>query len=564
MKNRFLKMSLSLLMMIGILNSVSANTPEYKIVISNKETDTNGQTLLNGVYTVTQTEGGYSPSTNSFLAKTLDPFTITIAENGLANLPTGVTGTFVDGVVTLKVPEGSYTLTQTKAPVGFYRDKSEIKLHLPATNPDLTSLSNTVTITPKFNKILKNVTLTKLSDNVQDEFVPDAQFKLYRSATEVKPDLSAFTEYTPAGTVTTNAQGQITINNLPYGFYYLQEIGSPATHVLSDEKYEFKVFEEATNGANEELNLAVSAKNYRIPTIDKIIDDKPNASVTDPHIANQGDEVAYTVILRVPVDIASYQTYHLKDTMAGGLTYKSHQLPEHVTANFINTKSTDKVNEEMTLEFDVATLEQFAGQEIPIHYVLTVDDDTAPATAMPNNAKITYANQYGHGGDIENDEPPVVKTPSSKISITKVDAKNEQLKLEGVEFQLYLGASAEEVNKGNGTLIATKETDAQGLAIFEGLKNGKYYLKETKTIGPKGDEPGYKLLDKLIEIEVNNTTKDILNVQKTVHNWKTNTFLPTTGTQDALLIATAGSIFVCLGIFLFKKSNEKKHLHIAK
>lgn len=55
------------------------------------------------------------------------------------------------------------------------------------------------------------------------------------------------------------------------------------------------------------------------------------------------------------------------------------------------------------------------------------------------------------------------------VQITKVDAKDENKKLEGVKFGLY---------DENNELIETLETDSQGMATSKDLYKGKYYLKE--------------------------------------------------------------------------------------
>lgn len=56
-----------------------------------------------------------------------------------------------------------------------------------------------------------------------------------------------------------------------------------------------------------------------------------------------------------------------------------------------------------------------------------------------------------------------------KVEITKVDAKDEDKKLEGVKFGLY---------NENDILIQTLETSAEGKAISQDLYKGRYYLKE--------------------------------------------------------------------------------------
>ena len=88
-----------------------------------------------------------------------------------------------------------------------------------------------------------------------------------------------------------------------------------------------------------------------------------------------------------------------------------------------------------------------------------------------------------------------------KIEITKVDAKDENKKLEGAKFGLY-------DNKNN--LIETLTTTKNGTAISKDLYKGKYYLKELET-----GSNYYLLNDNTFEFEI---VKNGEIVKKTIEN----------------------------------------------
>lgn len=87
------------------------------------------------------------------------------------------------------------------------------------------------------------------------------------------------------------------------------------------------------------------------------------------------------------------------------------------------------------------------------------------------------------------------------LKIVKIDSKNEEIKLEGVEFELY-NDKKELVNK-----VITNE---KGEAVLENLYIGKYYLKEIRT------NEEYILNEKEIEVQIewNNETQKVIKNSK--------------------------------------------------
>ncbi len=142
------------------------------------------------------------------------------------------------------------------------------------------------------------------------------------------------------------------------------------------------------------------------------------------------------------------------------------------------------------------------------------------------------------------------------VELTKVDADDNEIKLEGAEFKL-LDAAGTEVKVG---LV----TNAEGKIVVENLKPGRYKFVETKA------PVGYVLDSKEIEFEIIKDQKETLKVQaenklKIIdiedNNYKDNytniVSLPYTGVENNLPII--GVVMIILGIILACKKEEKQH-----
>lgn len=148
----------------------------------------------------------------------------------------------------------------------------------------------------------------------------------------------------------------------------------------------------------------------------------------------------------------------------------------------------------------------------------------------------------------------VVNNDLFALDITKVDQFNTNAKLVGAEFTLY-DAQQQELEKAT--------TDENGLASFQDLTFGTYYIKETKT--PNGYLPPGKMyefeINQFGEIEIKNEDTSIISIEQigdTGHTIKiemgnTKQVLPNTGENSLFILLVIGALLGTLGCTYFIK-----------
>lgn len=128
------------------------------------------------------------------------------------------------------------------------------------------------------------------------------------------------------------------------------------------------------------------------------------------------------------------------------------------------------------------------------------------------------------------------------IEITKIDAKDSNIKLANATFKLekvILNAEQTEwIVDTNFTPIEVI-TDEQGLAIFSKLDTGKYRISEVKA------PDGYNLANEVIEVEL---TLDNLKQSFTISN-KAKTILPIAGDRGRHTYYIAGTVVILFALF---------------
>ena len=207
------------------------------------------------------------------------------------------------------------------------------------------------------------------------------------------------------------------------------------------------------------------------------------------------------------------------------------------------------------------------GAEIEVTYTATLNEK-AVAQISTNQATLTYSNNPINSSEKGTIKLPETKVYSSTIVIDKYKEGETGTKLPGAEFVLYKVNPTDSSKKyfkcdpmtknvtWEDTLTAatTVTTNDRGVASFDGLADGIYYLEETKA------PAGYNPLEKPKEIKVTGSDADDskLTIKEGVAN-STGTILPSTGGMGTTFFYVIGGIFVLASVVLLitRKRMEK-------
>ncbi len=422
-------------------------------------------------------------------------------------------------------------------------------------------------------------------------------------------------------TLVTNADGKISVDGLSSGTYRFIEtaVGTDNPGYIMDgaATYEFTV-----DGENVTYN-GTTGTNIQIP----VTNDKPDMTKEVKngsewkHDADYsvGDLVPYQITVSVPANIAQLKTFTLTDT------------PTNLKDDATSVKVTDKTGNTtipatatadgkgFTIDFAPATLASYAGQDIIVTYNAELLNTAKTTTdGNPNTATLEYSNKIlpetDDGSNPNKPNKPGEKPTTDKITDTAVvytfklqivktaETENGTL-LANVEFDLYKevadgttgAATAAEVKKAgldssktwkkiNATsLITGAEGENKGIVSQSGLKNGEYYLVETKT------NKDYNLLKAPVKVTLNiaytTTTKAEYNIDETgkttlvKHEVEKTEFknagvasdgiqiqtvinkkgftLPLTGGMGTVLFSVIGLALVLAGVVVITASRKK-------
>ena len=247
-----------------------------------------------------------------------------------------------------------------------------------------------------------------------------------------------------------------------------------------------------------------------------------------------GQEVHFELLSKVP-DTTGFDTYayEITDTMSAGLSF-SKDVQVYVDS-VLQTDNVTISNAEdgtgFSLILDVMQLQDQTGKQIKVTYSAVVNE-SAVSVIQENDAQLKYSS------DPTDDSKFAVITDAeklytAKIVIDKFETENEDKKLANAQFVLMNSDGAfytyDEETETVGWAAAQQDatvmtTDQNGSAVFLGLEDGVYTLKEIKA------PAGYNLLTDTIDITVAGSISDEtqLTVTAEVAN-NTGSRLPSTG-----------------------------------
>lgn len=548
-----------------------------------------------------------------------------IADGSLTG--TSATTVMESGKATAKFTEldlGIYLVEETKAPSQVVNKTANFLVSVPMTNEDGDDWVYDIIANPKNETVYGGITLIKKGKTIKvngsetEETLKNVSFELQKKET---------TGWTKVDEYKTNGSGVINVTGLAPATYRFIEKNLGGTddnkgYILDGKTaYEFTVqtdgkIQVGTTEASESATITVYNEK---PSLEKSVENA-NVSYDNDTDASVGDTVTWKVEASVPSNVNELKTYKLTDKMSDALTWENKAKANlEITTNNSTTleASTDytlTVPEDnttggtWTIEFTEAGKTKLATSNVK---VITVTFNTKlkenaiiGSEGNLNDAELDYSNAIYPTEDPDN--PNKGNTPgedkikdqaivySFQMNIEKVDGKDSTIKLQGVTFDLYSYTGAKtnpteaDLKGSDGTLVEQNlTTDADGKIQKLGLKNGTYYLVETKTVKTK-DGKQYNLLKEpvKVEIKVDYVTKTETTITKDVNGnvadtttVSTKTFtggdtgsdgtftvtvknytgfdLPITGGMGTVLFSIAGFALMAGAAFVLLKGRRK-------
>lgn len=458
-----------------------------------------------------------------------------LAEDANPKLTAFATATTGDNGITgqavfSEMPVGVYLIVETGAPSQIVNKTANFLVSIPMAKEDGTGWNYDIVANPKNAAVYGGISLKKYGKNYNPDGssteapLGGAKFYLQRKEGNEWVTVTAPTVSNGNGTVdaetgllTTNNDGMINITDLAPGTYRFIEHSAPQGYIMDGQAaYEFTINNDQT------VTISDAYKDTLANTI-KVVNEKPNmekqvktgvdaenkdvyGKATD---ASVGDVVTWKVTAAVPSNVNKLAKYILTDNMSNALTWESEteaNLTIETNPNVKLEKGTDYTltvpadgteGGTWTIEFTTAGKEKLAANKvtsISVTFNTTLNKNaTVNNTGNLNDAGLTYSNGF-KSDDAKYPEQPepkdeVIKNQASVytfgMKVEKVDGKNSSIKLQGAEFDLYL-YNGSETNpteaelKNNGVKVGHYTTDENGKIHVSGLKNGTYYLVETK------------------------------------------------------------------------------------
>ena len=398
-------------------------------------------------------------------------------------------------------------------------------------------------------------------------------------------------------TLQTNSDGKITLANLPanlYGTQYkLVEVSAPNGYIVNQTPLYFKVnnnntitWNEASGDANGCNNtntgvvgtptisaapkLTIALRN-ELPSLNKEVQENGGNTWKTDEQYRLDDAITYRLTVYVPQNVTEFDRFEIKDIPGVGITDYSNSVTVKYTVDENNEQSltgdqfsvteipavTGTNGKGFNLTLTDVGKTAVAGKFIQIEYKAHMNANAVIAgNGNGNKATLTYSKYIGGGeGTYAITDEARVYTYQYQITKRKDSATGEVA--EGVEFNLLYKADgtaidvfkeadgvyrlwlASDVDTSKKTTTLT--TKADGTILIQGLENGIYYLKETKTIN------GYNLLSQPFEItvgvyEVTSWTSDTgyAAAGRTVKSYQSTTYYKDPGKSEKF-VNTEGS-----------------------
>lgn len=409
-------------------------------------------------------------------------------------------------IVFEKLYKGNYKLKEISANENYILNSNEYKINLEYKDTKKVEIEN------EHKK--GNIKILKFDKDNNKLTLGGIEFELYNIQNEL------------IGKYTTNLNGEIEINNINIGKYYLREIAAKNGYEKSDDiefevKYDETVYleigNEKTKGKVKVIKVDKDNSEIKLEGVEFVILDE-NKNIVDKLITNKNGEA---ISKELPIYKEEYILKEIKTKEEYILDDSEIQI--NLDSNIIDAKIIEneiKKGKIKILKLDYDTFKPLEGVEFDVinlttgeivEVIKTDKNGEAESKELPINTEYRIVESKKIDGYRENTNEIIVKLKwkeetqiqltnekeKGRIKIIKIDKENENIKLSGVKFELYNGDSLLEI-------ITTNE-NGEGYSKWLYSYNEKYYLIEIE-----GKE-GYKLNNGKIEFElIANKTIDLI------------------------------------------------------
>lgn len=371
---------------------------------------------------------------------------------------------------------------------------------------------------------------------------------------------------------TTGTTGKFKEERLLHGTYYLTEVTTLPGYAIQ-------------NGAvNQQFTLDATTPLKSFTGNDAIVNDDIDVKKNhDGETVNVGDFITYSVTSVIPLgindqidsdgngtlDAPRYTKYEVSDTHGTHLEFNSAtaalSLSDGTTTFLPTTHYTLDTTTagKFVVKFTPAGIAAMKpGATLTMSYKLKLLQTAAPGADIENTAKIDT--------DYDTDEGKIT-VYTGGYNFVKVDGSNDNKALEGAEFvvrdgstaaakYLVIGSNGEVSWSANAADATPFTSNTSGYVTVKGLKDGTYYLQETKTPTDK-----YVLLTDLIAFTVSKTSFDTTDPLASptpgtpgqVVNKQKGTLPSTGGSGIYVMMALGAAVMAIVGVWYVRSQRKE-------
>lgn len=293
----------------------------------------------------------------------------------------------------------------------------------------------------------------------------------------------------------------------------------------------------------QEITNVTTNVEVREPKVTKTVSDTDEKEAKKVTLQNKDEEFTWHVNYNFGDDVTNLEKVILQDDVENALKVLKVRLVSNSGEEIRAIPQIDETLNKVVIELPKrdGNYDYLENQMYTMHITSKLNDANVKTLekysvkeGIPNKAELLFDQKK-----VVSNEALVALPLVGKIEVEKVDARDENLKLEGAVF---------EVIDAGGNVLSRFTTDTSGLATSDPLIVGKYTLKEVQA--PKG----YIRMNNTLEIEV----KHGVAVQKIkIKNEKSEWSIPETGGIGTAIFYVIGGMLMCVALYFYIKRQKK-------